>query len=454
MDPQAVLAEARARGIDIGTQLAVHGYYEAWSVGDAAVLRFPRTWSRADAIARGDGPLFGELVADVVPEVLLGLPQPRAAAAFFASAIERTRGVTCRVLAPLVDRIELAGVVAALHERPAGRSLAAMDQNEIRSKLPAIAGALVELHDTFGNHGDLRPQHVYVDGDRVTFTDPFPSDPPGIAIGTAGYSLPFLAKTPGDVRDERLLVRDLGAFACIAAEAHGAPLGWERYLVRLTGAWQHKHFNNGFPMRAQIDETTAALAAIADADARGWIANAAAVVLQSFETGGAIPAGTARRHLEGLASAPAGDTLAAFRTDIAKIAQRAYEQPSLLQFLVAERTNRRGNPEVSRAFEQRDEALARLPPIVDDVRARYVAAFGEPAIVTPPPVAHPKPIWAETHELRTMLLDLEKLLDPSWYNATTLGEVGGLLARISSTIAKLREAGFYMALRRYTHVVL
>jgi len=452
MDPTVdrVLAEARANGMEIGAQIGAHGYFEAWAVGDAAVMRIPRTLAitrpvvdNSPRFERGEGPLV------VGGNRLVSIDKP---GPFLDAVLARERKTTSRVLARFVDRIELAGVGVALHEHPPGRTFT-NDTSELVPYLPAIARALVELHAVFGFHGDLSFDHIAVDGiDRVTFTDPLPH-PSGLVVGTAGYSLPYPPRDLIDARDEGLLVRDLGALAAIAAEACGHPLGFEQHVSRCAHAIFRGAFGDGFWMTDERNDARTRYSSIADPALRGWIEDAVELVLTSY-TIGHPSAGTATRYLQALANTPPSDAFVKLRDAMLPLVQRIHESPSLMAFIVAERRRTGARDPVVQAFNACDQALARLPPLLDELYKIFVALFGERPLVEPRKVAHPEEVYAESHDMRTLLVDLEHLFDRTWYTPVTLAEVGGRVARASALIAKLATNNqIQIAARRYINYV-
>ena len=225
----AAIAEARSRGYAVGERLGVGGYTEAWAVGNELVMRIPRVRSprheHPDAVEHGHGPLLIGQTSDTGPFDLFAVPDLTTATEILDAAVERQEKADGPPLARLVERLRLAGRPATLHARARGRSLQSMTSVEIRAALPAVAKAIGALHERFGFHGDLKPAHVFVDRQTVTLIDPLDARSPGILIGSVGYSLPLFPRTTS-VHDETLLLRDVGSLAAIAAEAHGADLGW------------------------------------------------------------------------------------------------------------------------------------------------------------------------------------------------------------------------------------
>ena len=107
MDPlvDRALAAARARGIDVREHLGNTSYCQRWAVGDALVMRIPRSTFDGD-----EGPFStaGRVDSPVLARTLLAL------------ATYRQRKVDRGTLARFVDQLDLDGIAVTLHERPAG----------------------------------------------------------------------------------------------------------------------------------------------------------------------------------------------------------------------------------------------------------------------------------------------------------------------------------------------
>jgi len=263
---EGVLAEARARGIAVGEPLGGGSYCEAWAVGDALVLRIPRAIAIHGEPAHGYGPLTGDHVSPTGPFELLALTTGQALEVF-ELALERQRDVTCRALARLVDRLELAGVTVSLHERAPGCELAMLPPDRARACLPAVARALVELHGQFGAHLDLKPAHIFVDGDRVTFIDPLPLD--YVLFGSLGYSLPLLGD-PKLPRDEALLLRDAIGLAAIAAESYGIDLDLGRHVSAMCNLFNGR-FGRGWDAQEVVADVKRRCSELPDDRVRHFI---------------------------------------------------------------------------------------------------------------------------------------------------------------------------------------
>jgi hypothetical protein len=137
-----------------------------------------------------------------------------------------------------------------LLERLRGESFATLDRALARQAIPALCHAVVALHETYGVHGDLKPPHVYLEGDEVVLIDPVGE---GEWIGSVGYSLglPPWGSLKGmtqkaqdahlavfgvgpmsrEVLEEVSRLRDLGALAAIVAELYEGSLRWDRGVL-------------------------------------------------------------------------------------------------------------------------------------------------------------------------------------------------------------------------------
>jgi hypothetical protein len=426
MDPQIdrVVREARARSIDVGGQIGSTSYCETWAVGDSLVMRIPRSEFPAE-LARGDGPF---LPVGTVDSAVL-------ARTLWESSTERQRGIDRGPLARFVDRLELDGVAVALHERAIGRPPVVED-------LRAIQRALADLHDVLGYHGHLVPAHIAVDGDRVTFTDPLPVYPK--LLGGVGYALPIFAAALAP-RDEGLLLRDVAALVSLAAEQCGVDLGWTRPFAAFLDT---AHRSRPWDARPALLELARRTQPIAD---RGWIDAVARLALDHY-----IPVPSVRPPQAEPRPAQAGTAHSLldkplFHAAVAGIARTLQTSPSLFDFLAIERAaaleSREQRPDPVLAFNVRDASFA---AILDELPALR-AAYADAKPVELPPIVHHPDVFAESHALRTLLIDLDRLLAPTPAN---IADAGGLLARLAVAIEPLRDPQIRMAAaRRYVNYV-
>ncbi len=141
-----------------------------------------------------------------------------------------------RPLARLLRSLSLARVPVGLYERLQGPSLEELvyrDPERARSLLAPLARALLELHRVFGPHGDLKPSHVFAEGEAVVLIDPVVS--PGW-LGSLGYALPIETppEAPPELSAEAGRARDVAAWCSVAVRTWQRSFGWEEsQLLRL-----------------------------------------------------------------------------------------------------------------------------------------------------------------------------------------------------------------------------
>lgn len=187
------------------------------------------------------------------------------AAGLLREAIER-QGQTGagRPLARLVRPLELARCPAALYERLDGASLETRlhgDPAGARAALAPLAQALQALHAGFGMHGDLKPDHVFFDGDRPVLIDPLPS--PGW-LGSVGYALPFPVdpEAPAEVRREGERMRDLAALLAITVRCWSRTMGWDAGFLSGLLNRGNGRFGRGFDPEAASRRASLACAGL------------------------------------------------------------------------------------------------------------------------------------------------------------------------------------------------
>lgn len=430
MDPlvDRALAAARARGIDVREHLGNTSYCQRWAVGDALVLRIPLI-AVADDETHGAGPMLESKNRNIA-QLLLD------------STTDRQRGVDRGPLARFVDRIDLDGVGVTLHERAVGHAPA-------RGDIPAVARALAELHDVLGYHGHLVPAHIFVDGAQVTFTDPLPAYP--FVLGAIGYDLPIAAQAL-EPHDEGRLLRDVVAMIAITAELCDCDLGWNASFIEFFERWGNTGVRGPWHVSRELEDFYLRTQTIGDPILRGWVDAAARLVLDHY-----IPAPSVRP--ESAAPRPATPGIAKslltrfdLHAALGAIAARIERSPSLFDFVELERARAIGvtptADDYETAFAARDASFAQLAGALDEIQR----AYGDPPAVPVPVIVHPTDVYAESHELRTLLLDVDKLLHPV---PETLSIAGGLLTRARSSLAALAadEDKRYMAARRYVNYV-
>jgi hypothetical protein len=177
----------------------------------------------------GSGPHRVTQVSETGPFVLTGPRSLDEASALLERACRRQRETGCgRPLAVLLETLSLDDRPAALFERAPGvslRSLMAEAPDEARAAIPCVARALSRLHEVFGGHGDLKPEHIFVGNGEVVFIDPL--DIEDQWVGSLGYVLPCVWWHGEDTA----VLRDLTGVAAVLAEAWGGNVGWDGGLV-------------------------------------------------------------------------------------------------------------------------------------------------------------------------------------------------------------------------------
>ena len=104
-------------------------------------------------------------------------------------------------------------------------------------------------------------------------------------------------------------------------------------------------------------------------------------------------------------------------------------------------------PDPVMAFNLRDASFAAIRAALPALQA----VFADAAPVALAPIVHPPDVFGETHTLRTLLLDLDRLLAPT---PPSFADAGGLLARVAASIEELADpARLAAAARRYINYV-
>jgi hypothetical protein len=316
--PLARVAEAAARqGLHIGRLLGAGGYgavFEATAPGwgECVVKVAGIEFAGAGDVQNGEmGPY-----RDALPHSLYGIRGPShtgpllpAAPASLEEAssllqeacrCQEAAGADCP-LARLLALWHLGGRPAALFERLRGRSLRYLLTHApaaARAAAPAVVHALMALHDTLGGHGDLKPEHVFVDNGRVVFIDPLPE---GVGwVGSLGYALPVLGGGADDGPR-----RDLGSLAAILAELWGGTVGWDQRCVYCLANFRNGRFRcAGFEpadvLRWMREGTSGVPAKI-----QAWILSVGQDLLNDWDWAAAAVGrdpGWSRMRLEALAS--------------------------------------------------------------------------------------------------------------------------------------------------------
>jgi hypothetical protein len=205
-------------------------------------------------------------------------------------------------LARLYALLDLDGRAAALFERLHGkslRSLLAAAPGEARAQIPAIVRSLMQLHDTFGEHGDLKPDHIFLENGEARFIDPLPEKSGW--IGSVGYALPFMI---WGLESGRL--KDLGSLAAILAELWGGTVGWDEELIHCMANLNNGRFRcSGFKIEHVLDRMRDGTTAVSP-PVRSWILEIGQGILDTCrvaDTGPPGDPGWCRSRLKALASA-------------------------------------------------------------------------------------------------------------------------------------------------------
>jgi hypothetical protein len=401
MDPlvDRVLVDARARSIEVRDQIAATAYCVTHAVGDALVMRIPRSeFTNA-------GPF------------LTDASRPDCAV-LLDSSTDRHRH-----LPSFVDRLELAGVPVALHARAIGRA-------PRREDIGAIARALATLHETVPWHGHLTPSHIVV-GDEIAFTDLLPDHPN--LLGGVGYALPI----HGDPA-----LRDVVALASIAAELDGIQLGWSREFAKLL-----ELINRGM---SRPWDPQPALDQLYQRTENGWICAVGRLAIDHYVPLASMRPKTTRPR------EPVPGTARSLLADhdkhaaLGALARSLTRSPSLFDFLVHERAapieSSEPRPDPAQAVNASEASFEAIMHALPALHAIYANA----PISDLAPLAHHSDVAEELRPLRTLLVDLDRLLAP-----TPGTPVGALLARVRENIDRIHEAPYLMPgrVRRYVNYI-
>jgi hypothetical protein len=306
-----VAADVAGHGLTVGEMLGAGGYAVAFAAdcvqNGPCVLKVPcLPLYEEPGLPRtiGGGPPYR--VWEVTPTGPFSLDGPRSlqeAARLLQDACEQQRVTRCgRPLARLLDVFTLGGQPAALYERAPGRSLRALmaaDPDAARAAIPAIAIDLFLLHESFGRHKDLKPDHIFVNGTEVVFIDPLPRQ--GDWLGTLGYLLPA---GPWRVPEEPL--EDLAALAAIIAEVWGAQVGWnERFVRELLNSINGRFGTPVNPLRILeiLEKMREDFRPVVPPSLREWVLEVTRTVLRTWVLSGPMlpESGWSRAQLETLA---------------------------------------------------------------------------------------------------------------------------------------------------------
>jgi hypothetical protein len=232
-----------------------------------------------DVVKVGHGPNRIEQVSLTGPFVLQGPKTLEEAAVLLEQASARQlRFAGALPLAKVFQVVDLGGFPAALCERAPGkslRSLIAEEPERARQVMPSVAQALADLHDTFGEHGDFKPDHVFVAQEEVVLIDPLGEK--SAWIGSIGYVLPC-----GLLRPAGTPIADLAGLASVLAEVWGGTVGWDGRLVYCL----INHFNGRFSWGlslVQVRERMCEGLQGVPAPIRSWILEVGQRILNTWE---------------------------------------------------------------------------------------------------------------------------------------------------------------------------
>ncbi|MCZ6690955.1 MAG: phosphotransferase [Planctomycetota bacterium] len=302
-----VAMDAEAQGLEMGRIVAVGGH-SVLVAGERenSVIKIPSVLAGrgnvSDPRRRGQGPNRVRQVSPTGPIVLQGVRTQEQAEELLVAACDRHETALSVRLPRLLGRRDLAGVPVAIFEYLRGRSLgdaAPLPPAESGLLIRDVASALGELHDVFGAHGDIKPDHIFLQGpDRmVKFIDPL-SHPHW--LGSVGYMLGWHRSAGPDDEEARGL-RDLGALVAIIAEMHGGDVGWDGGLVYLLANRGNGRFGRGLDFDRVRDDLRKGLSEV-PSRLQSWAMEMGERYLDHIEGGGIPDKGYCRGKLKELAN--------------------------------------------------------------------------------------------------------------------------------------------------------
>ena len=253
-----IAMDAKEGGIEVGRLLAIGGYstvFMAKTPGrEHCVLKIPWLPPQAldehpDVVDLGHGPLKIECLSPTGPFCLHAPTEGTEAEELLASVAEKQLKNPSPRLAELYSIEELGGVKTAVMEFVNANTLRWKIKywpEEAKELIGHLANSLLELHRTFGPHGDLKPNHIFLTNDGVKFIDPLV---PNRWIGSIGYALPLLTEDKDESLEKCMFMRDLGALAQMIAEMWGGSFHWDGRLIYLLV----NQFNGRFGRGLNVD---------------------------------------------------------------------------------------------------------------------------------------------------------------------------------------------------------
>ena len=268
---ESLLSDSKKEGLQIGELLAIGGYCTVFATisdkGQKCVLKVP--WlppcdcaEHPQLIEHGYGPIRVELVSPTGPFSLRRAKEGKTAEQLMIEVAVHQRQNPSKQLASLLAVINLGGRKCLLYERLEGNNLAWKINywpEEAKELIPDLARALAELHASFGPHGDLKPEHVFLTNNGPIFIDPLLSTE---WIGSVGYALPFL------LPDNKL--RDLAALGQMIAHMWGAGFGWNGSLLHGLVNRNNGRFGRGYDLE-KTEEQMHILTEMIDEPVRQWV---------------------------------------------------------------------------------------------------------------------------------------------------------------------------------------
>ncbi len=222
------------------------------------------------------------LVSPTGPYVLESPHNLTEAARLLTSSAERIQShVAGLPLAQVHAILDLDGLPGVLEERLTGFCLRnwLRCSDEVPSQMISpLAKSVQSLHEgPFGPHGDLKPDHAFLDRQtgEIRWIDPLVS---ACWLGTPGYTLNMpVGQDPGStwwepkLFEELRRLKDLGALAAIVAEMFGGSLGWGAETISAMANQDNGRFGRGFDPPAVRESHRIGTANIEPPALREWV---------------------------------------------------------------------------------------------------------------------------------------------------------------------------------------